>query len=176
MPCFALEGQGNFVRRTAVFESGTFLYPTLARGQFDFGVNAGLPLLSEKRANHFAVNICQAALTAVVIERQFLVIQAEQVQDRRMKIVDRADIFFRFVAEFIRCAITQARFDACSRHPRCKAVGIVIAPLTARLIGRHSPEFCCPQNQGIVQHSALCQIGEECGTRTGFRFSDWQCR
>ncbi len=32
MPCFALEGQGNFVRRTTVFESGTFLYPTLARG------------------------------------------------------------------------------------------------------------------------------------------------
>jgi len=27
-----LKEQGNFVRRTSVFESGTFLYPTLARG------------------------------------------------------------------------------------------------------------------------------------------------
>gem|GEM_PF-4516054 len=32
VPCFALEKQGDFVRRTSVFESGTFLYPTLARG------------------------------------------------------------------------------------------------------------------------------------------------
>jgi|GEM_PF-2826418 len=32
VPCFALEKQGNFVRRTSVFQSGTFLYPTLARG------------------------------------------------------------------------------------------------------------------------------------------------
>gem|GEM_PF-299641 len=32
VPCFALSRQENFVRRTAVFESGTFLYPTYARG------------------------------------------------------------------------------------------------------------------------------------------------
>gem|GEM_PF-4750025 len=32
-----LKELGNFVRRTPVFQSGTFLYPTLARGLFFFG-------------------------------------------------------------------------------------------------------------------------------------------
>ncbi|GEM_PF-2595630 len=39
VPCFALSRQENFVRRTAVFESGTFLYPTYARGLLEQTTN-----------------------------------------------------------------------------------------------------------------------------------------
>src|SRR5437879_4129776 len=60
-----------------------------------------LPLPStcspQHRPDHLAVDIREAALAAVVVVGELLVVQAEQVQGGGVKVVDRADVFWRCV-------------------------------------------------------------------------------
>ena len=52
--------------------------------------------------NDVAMHVGQAAFDAVVIKTQPLVIQAEQMQNRGVQIVDRCDVLNRLMTELIR--------------------------------------------------------------------------
>ena len=54
-------------------------------------------------------DVGQAALDAVVLKRQLLVVEAEQVQDRRVQIVERMNILNGFQAELIGRSMADAR-------------------------------------------------------------------
>jgi hypothetical protein len=58
------------------------------------------------------MHVRQAALDAVVIEAEPLVIEAEQVQERGVQVVDCRDVLHRFVAELVDRTETEAAFDA----------------------------------------------------------------
>ncbi len=47
------------------------------------------------------VNIGQPPFSAIMIKRQLLVIEAKQVEDRCVKVVDTRDVLLRFVAELV---------------------------------------------------------------------------
>ena len=58
------------------------------------------------------MHIREPALDAVVVKTQPLVIEAEQVEDRRVEVVDRRDVFRGLVAELIRCAVAERALHA----------------------------------------------------------------
>ena len=61
--------------------------------------------LCQNALDDFALHVGQAAFEAVVVKGQSLMLQPEQVQDRRVKIMHRHTILRGLVAEFIRRAV-----------------------------------------------------------------------
>src|SRR5687767_11319053 len=55
--------------------------------------------------NHLPVYVGQAAVDAVVIEHQPRVVDAQQVQDRAVEVVDRDDVLYGLVAQLVGGAV-----------------------------------------------------------------------
>jgi hypothetical protein len=56
---------------------------------------------TQNRLDDVPVHIGQPALDAVVVVAQPLVIESEEMQDGRVQVVNRADVFDRLMAEFV---------------------------------------------------------------------------
>ena len=70
--------------------------------------------------------IGQSAFDSVVVVRQPFVVDAEQVQNCRMEIVDRNWVNRGFVSDLIGLTVAEAGLDPSARHPRRKHVGMMI--------------------------------------------------
>src|SRR5438034_7667125 len=102
------------------------------------------------------VHVRKAAIDAVVIEGQFLMIDSEQVQNRGVKVINRHWVLTGEVADFVRPAITETFFHARARQKAREGVGMMIPAQSANaLSGGTASEFCAPNDQGIFQHAAL---------------------
>ena len=88
-------------------------------------------------------------------------IEAEQVEDRRVEIVERMDVLHRALAERVRLAVAHAGLHARASQPAGEAVGIVIAALRAFLEEGHSSKFGTPNDQRFLQHPALLEIANQ---------------
>ena len=81
-------------------------------------LQAGAPDASqsgEDFVNHAAFDVGEPAFEAVVIIRQTLMVEAEQVQDGGVEVVDIDDVFSGLVAEFIGGTVTEALPDEIGR-------------------------------------------------------------
>src|SRR5687768_10881226 len=97
--------------------------------------------LNQHVLDHMPMHVRQSALDAVVIEAQPLVVEAEDVQDRRVQVVDRRDLVDGLVAEVVSCAVAEGAFDACAGEPDGETLGVVIAAVRPLLERRHAPEL-----------------------------------
>src|SRR5687768_10192718 len=77
--------------------------------------------------NDFAVNVGEAEVAARVTVGETLVIEAEQMENGGVEIVDVNRIFDCFEAEFVGGPVDCSPFDPTAREPNGKAVRIVIA-------------------------------------------------
>ena len=108
--------------------------------------------------DHVAVHVGQPALDAVVVVAQPLVVEAEQVQDRGVQVVDRADVLDRLVAELVGRAVAEARVSRRRRPARREALRVVVAAARALLERRHPAELGHPDDERVVQQAALLQV------------------
>src|SRR5206468_653995 len=67
--------------------------------------------------NQDAVNVGEPHVTAVEAIGQLLVVDAEQVENRRVQVVRRNRLLLRLVAELVTGADCLAALDAGARHP-----------------------------------------------------------
>ena len=67
------------------------------------------------------MDIGQSSLDPVVIEAESLVIETEQVKERRMQIIDGADVLNGFVAKLVRSAVAEAALHTRAREPDSKS-------------------------------------------------------
>src|SRR5258707_14414214 len=81
----------------------------------------------------FAADIGEAEVAALELEREPRVIDAEQVQDRRVEIVNVHRIAHDVVAKIVRLAVQRAAAHAAAREPDGKAAPVMIAPVVRRL-------------------------------------------
>ena len=87
------------------------------------------------------MHVRQPAFDAVVVERQSFVVEAQQVQNRRVKVVDGRDVFDRSMAEFVGGAVAE-RLSSRRRPPaNGEALRVVIAAVRSLLERRHSAKF-----------------------------------
>ncbi len=63
------------------------------------------------------MHISQPIVAALELVRQFLVIEAEQVENRGVEIVDVNFLFRSGESELIGCAVNMAAFYSPARHP-----------------------------------------------------------
>lgn len=75
------------------------------------------------------------------------------------------------VAHFIGFAVSDTWPDPGAGHPKSKGVGIVISAgeghfrTVSILLHRGSAEFSAPDDEGVVKHSPLFEVGEQSGDR-----------
>ena len=100
--------------------------------------------------DHPASHIGKAEISPGVAVGQPLVVDAEQVQDRRVQIVDMYFVDHRVIAVVIGFTIGQATTDPAARHPDREPMGIVIASVA--ILGSGSPaELSAPDHQRVFQ-------------------------
>jgi hypothetical protein len=129
--------------------------------------------------HNMAVHVGEAEITTLMAVREALVIDAEQMQDRGIEVVDmhgarRPFVFVGLglhrcaigvgdvVAVIIGLSVSDACFDAASSHPNREAAWVMVATVVlgrqfALAIGR-TTEFATPNDQRIVQHATTLEV------------------
>ena len=93
-----------------------------------------LPIGSgEDRFDDLARHVGQAEVAAVVAVGQLLVVEAEQVQDRGVQVVDADAVDDRLVADLVGLAVVDAALDAAAGQPDGEGVRVVVAAGAALL-------------------------------------------
>ena len=108
------------------------------------------------------MNVGQATIDAVMPDGQSCVVDAEQVQNGGVDIVDlcwTASVK-RFVAPLIRLTVGHASLDATACEPIRKYIWIVVASL-ASLSAWHAAKFGGPQDYRLLQQAALLQVFQQ---------------
>ena len=118
--------------------------------------------LSENVIDNLAVHVGQPKSTALVPERQSLMIDTHQVQNRGVQIVDVDGIFYNVVAVGVSLAVSRPAFYSTAGHPDRKTSRMMIA---TKFFGRQfsltvvrAAELAAPDNQRIFQQVSLFQI------------------
>ena len=118
------------------------------------------PVLCNHIMHNFSMHIGQAIITTAVAIGQPLVVQAHEMQNRRMKIMHMDPIFNSRQAKLVSRTITEALLHAAPAHKRREPIVIVIAPLLAFRC-RSPSEFTAPNHQCLVQKTTLLQVGDQ---------------
>ena len=101
------------------------------------GGEAGGGNLGEEVFDDVAVDVGEAEVAAGVGVGEFFVIEAEEVEDGGVEVVDGGDIDGGAAAEFVGLAIADAAFDTGAHHPGGEGVGVVDAAAGSFLMGGH---------------------------------------
>src|SRR5258708_7549538 len=107
------------------------LFPRNPPLQFEEAWRILLSSLFQKFSNYLAVVDGGAFVAAVVAIGQAQVVQAHEVHDGRVEVVDMNALVHGPQADLIRCAEGQSGLNASARHPDRKAPGIVVTALGA---------------------------------------------
>ena len=78
-------------------------------------------------------------------------VEAKQVKDGGVEVVQAEDVFFRLPAEFVGGAIGERGVDPGSGQPGREAEGVVVPSAGSFLKSGHAPELGAPDDQDVVQ-------------------------
>ena len=116
-----------------------------------------------------AVDVGGAEVAAGVAEGEFFVIEAEEVEDGGVEVVDVDGVLHGGEAEVIGGTVDVAAFDTATGHPDGEAVVVVVAAFHDAFVGAGlgefddggAAEFAAPEDEGFIEQAALFEIGEE---------------
>ena len=98
---------------------------------------------------------CEAVVATGKMVGQFFVVEAQQMHNRGMKIMNVDGIFHDLRADFIGRAVDVAGFDSATGQPAGESVFVVIATIASGLFGGwRATEFRAPDHQSFLQLSA----------------------
>jgi len=109
------------------------------------------------------MHIGQPAVDAVVADGQAFVVDAQEVHDGGVDVIDlrRVQAVLRFVAPLVGLADGGAAFDAAACEPVGEDIRIVIAA-DAALRRRHAAKLSGPEDDCVLEHAALFEVFDEC--------------
>ena len=99
------------------------------------------------------VDISEAVVAAAVAVGETFVIDAKEVQDGGVEVVDVHFVFGNGGADVIRGPVGKAAFDAAAGEPGGVAGAVVAAAFGAVHAGSPA-EFGGPDDEGIIEHAA----------------------
>src|SRR5262249_6930000 len=122
----------------------------------------------QPRPDHVAGDVGQAEVAALVAVGQAAVVQAEQVQQRGVEVVDVDGVAGDAPADVVGGAVDVAAADAAAGQPDGEGEGVVVAAghvgvAAAVLAQRRAAELRQPQHQRRVEQAAPLQILEQGG-------------
>src|SRR5438034_6401763 len=103
------------------------------------------------------MNVGETSVGATVAEFQFLVIDAQQVQDRGVEIISRRGRLRGLPGPLVAFAARHAAFDAASGHPADERAAVMVAAIAA--LGEwHAAEFSAPQDKRVIEQAPDFEI------------------
>lgn len=123
--------------------------------------------LGEERFDDFTVDVCEPVIATLKAEGEAFVVEAEEVEDGSLEVVDVDFVFGDAEAEFVTGAVA-AGFGAAAGHDHGVAIGIMVAAQDVAFGGaafaeRSASEFATKDDEGVVEKAALAQIFNERG-------------
>src|SRR3954466_9033567 len=97
--------------------------------------------LSQQRFHDLAFDIGQPIIAALESEREPFVIEAEQMQNRRLQIVNENFVLRDAEAELIRFAVRESALRAAAGHHHRVTIRIMIAPENVSFCGASLTEW-----------------------------------
>ena len=114
---------------------------------------------ARRRSHNLPVHVGQPEVSSLESVGQFLVVEAEQVQQRGVQVVDVDRIFHRPKAELVGLAIDLPRFEAAAGKPHREGIDVVIAAgVLPHFPHRRAAELATPDHDRVVEQSALFQV------------------
>ena len=112
---------------------------------------------------HVAIHVRQSKFAPGIGVGQTFMVEAHDVKQSGVEIVNGAAVFDGVVAKLIGFSITHPAAHATACHPHGEPIGVVVASQWAfsLLDGRRSTEFSSPDHQGIIEQSAVLQVGDQ---------------
>ena len=122
----------------------------------------------EEVADDAAADVGEAEVAAGVAVGEAFVIEAEEVEDGGVEVVDVDGVHGGAEAEFVGGSVGGAAFGAAAGEPDAEAVGVVVAAFGGRagflqLDGGGAAEFAAEEDEGVVEHPALAEVIDEGG-------------
>ena len=93
-----------------------------------------------------------------------LVINTQSMEHGRIEVADVHGVFENIVAEVIGLTVGRASFDTATGEPHAEAAAVVIPAASERALAVGSTsKLASPDDEGIIEHASLLEIGHECG-------------
>src|SRR4030095_1117303 len=121
-------------------------------------------LLRQNLPHDVPGDVGQAEVAPGIAIGEPLVIEAEQMQDRGMKVVDVNPVLDGPEAEVVGRAVGQAPFHAAAGPPhRDAGRGVVAASTPLRRVGGGSAaELATPDDERLVEQAAALEVAQQC--------------
>ena len=113
--------------------------------------------------DYMPVNIRQAPLQSVVVERQSLMVESHEMQQGGIEVIDGCFVNSSLEAKLIALTITHRVFDSRTCKKAGESTGVVVASTTIGLQERHSAKLGCPHDERVLKHATLLQICDQRG-------------
>lgn len=84
------------------------------------------PMLRDDVLDHVPMYVSQTVIAALIAEAEFFVIEAQQLHNSSLQVVDMNFVFHDAKSEFIGLAVVVAALDSAAGHPHCETVRIVV--------------------------------------------------
>ena len=107
-------------------------------------------------------DIGESEVAAGVAVGELFVVESEEVQDGGVEVVDMHAVVNGTKAEFVRFAPCHAATDTAACEEGGEAVVIVVTS-GAIFRGGSASEFAAPEDEGVIEESALFEVREESG-------------
>src|SRR6266542_4519252 len=117
--------------------------------------------LRQEALEDVAMHIGQAVVPTLEPESKPRVVQAEQVQQRGVQVVDMHWIGHHVETKIVGLPVDVARLHAAAGQPEAITAVVVVAAVVAALHHRRPAELAAPDNERIVQQPARLQLGHQ---------------
>jgi hypothetical protein len=110
--------------------------------------------------NSLTFKVRQPYIQASVVDGQPFVVEAEQVPEGCLEVVDVDGVFDRCPPDFVGCSVDRASFGTSTGHPHAEGVRLVVAAVGS-LSQRSSSEFTAPDDQRVIEHASLDKVSNK---------------
>src|SRR6266404_20739 len=108
-----------------------------------------------------SADVRETKIPALEFVCELFVIDAQEVEHGGVEVVDACDVLDGVVAQIVGGAELRAALDAAAGDEDGEALDVVIA---AGALGHgRAAEFAAPDDEGVVEHAALFEVGDEGG-------------
>ena len=120
--------------------------------------------LTNQSLDDVAMHIGQTVITALESVGQPLVIDAQQMKQRRVQIVDVHSVLDDIEREGVRFTVDRAWSDSATSHPNGKASSMVVTPVIG--VSQVSLAIGCPaklatpHNERVFEQASLPQVAD----------------
>ena len=108
------------------------------------------------------LNPCEPDIQTPKLVRHLFVVDAQTMQERGVQVANVDRVLDDVVAEVVCGAVLHPAFDAAAREPNREAAPMMVAPHAGisefALTEDRAPEFCCEDDESVVEESALFEI------------------